>query len=382
MKAFSALALGVLSVTHAARLSLKQPAPEQLPVYLPSIAPAPAPAGPPQVVLPAHRGHSMQHDPLAECFVVPDSICVEDGAGLTFVSTPPLVRSDLVIWYQFDKNLPVDDSGHMHHLTDSEYALTPLPVGPGIMGRGGSAAFDGRSYRVIKSTDAVETPDATITLWVYLTEDSMGSWRTIFNKATSSESLKLALLLWPDQRRMHVRASPRADMSDGVIDSTSLLPLRRWTHITVTCTESVLRLYVNGILDGEIILEGMQMTGGGDIHLGRDPWRAGIKGYLDDFRWYTRALTHPEIRALTFPSLTGMGIDEVHLGCSSCRFPEAVKSCGTHAHLCSLQELLTGGFHTARAMGWLSQSPEIWYHNEEGDDLFSNVKKLGLCCAN
>jgi hypothetical protein len=157
----------------------------------------------------------------------------------------------------------------------------------------------------------------------------------------------------------------------------------------------VLRLYVNGIKDAEAVLDdaggsvGASATGG-DLHLGRDPWRAGTHAYLDDFRWYDRAFSGSEIRALTYPSLDGMGADFVSLGCMKCRFPEAVRRCeqggGCHggeggAHLCSAQELLSGGLHTARAMGWLSASPEVWFEGETEGGSFSDAMKLGLCCT-
>jgi len=334
-------------------------------------------------------------DPLEACFEVPRSICLREdavagaegeGAGRSFIVGPAPALSDLVLWYQFDKSLPVDESGHWRHLTDSQGNLSPLTVGPGLLGRGGSASFDGRGYRTVAPSEAFDSPAFTVALWVYLREDSVGSWRTIFSRGSSPGQLMPALLLWPDQRRLHVRASLRADLHDGSLDSSGLLPLRRWTHLAVACTGSVLRLYVNGVKDGETILEEPLPTGGGggggqsSLYVGRDPWRAGTKAYLDDFRWYSRALPPDEIRALVFPSLTGAAADFVHLGCSSCAFTEAVRSCGSRSHLCSLQELYAGGFHVARVMGWLAASPSVWYRNEEGEDLFSGEHRLGLCC--
>merc|ERR1719476_706091 len=118
-----------------------------------------------------------------------------------------------------------------------------------------------------------------------------------------------------------------------------------------------------------------------ELYLGRDPWRAGTKAYIDDFRWYSRGISVDEVGAMIFPSLTGMVGAGTHLGCSQCSFSEAVRSCGTSSHLCSLQELLSGGFHAARVMGWLTPTSEVWYHNEQNGDIFSGVQKLGLCCA-
>jgi len=332
------------------------------------------------------EGHGVATNPLAECLDVPHSFCLTSAAGATSTLVSPLAtKSDLVLWYQFDKSLPVDDSGHRRHLTDANSVLSPLTVGPGLLGQGGSAHFDGRTGRVVAGGEDLSTEAFTVTLWLYLLEDSVGGWRTIFSRGSDAEQLAPALLLRPDERRLHVRASP-AGADGGALDSTGILPLRRWTHVAVVCTGSVLRLYVNGLKDGEVILESPPSSNAAAaLNLGKDPWRAGTKAFLDDFRWYAAALTPPDIKALAYASLTGMGSDFVQLGCTSCKFTEAVSHCGERHHLCSVQELFSGGLHTARTMGWLSTSPEVWYHTAgatSDSDHFDDTEKLGLCCAN
>jgi len=341
--------------------------------------PEPAPASVPAPA-PAHGVQSQ--DVLEDCFEIPQTICMH-SPGASYVMGAVHVLNDLIIWYQFDKSLPVDDSGHWHHLHDPDHQLSPLSgIGPGILGRGASAAFDGRDYGVVRSTASMETESFTFAMWLYLLEDSIGYWRVIAKKGANADELLPALLLWPDERRLQVRVSPRADVGDGVLDSKGTVPLRRWTHIAVTCAGGgVLRLYINGIKDGEVVLDTPRSLGSGELYLGRDPWHSGTKAYMDDFRWYNRDLHIGEIHALLFPSLTGMATNFVHLGCSSCPYTAAVRSCGNRAHLCSLQELFSGGFHAARAMGWLASSPEVWYLNAQGDERFSGVRKLGLCCT-
>merc|ERR1719460_2979049 len=110
---------------------------------------------------------------------------------------------------------------------------------------------------VLQSNDRLETGSLSVALWVYLLEDSVGSWRTIFSKGSGPDELNPALLLYPDERRIHARFSPHAGENEnlhGVLDSTGLLPLRRWTHLALTSTGGVMRLYINGQLDGEAIV--------------------------------------------------------------------------------------------------------------------------------
>jgi hypothetical protein len=317
-------------------------------------------------------------------------VCLAQDDGKSFVIGPATRPPEhLELWYKFDESLPVDSSGNRRHLVDASMALTKVSVGPGVMGRGASAAFDGRNYRVVPADASVDTPAFTVALWLYLLEDSVSAWRTIVSRGNHAEKLSMALLLWPGERRLRVRASTRDDIGEDVLDGTGLLPLRRWTHVAVTCTGGVLRLFVNGVRDGEVILEESLQGMAGNIFIGRDPWRAGTKAYLDDFRWYSRALLPEELQTLIFPSMTGMsGMGSVSLGCPQCRFPEAIRSCSKHNHLCSLQELYAGGYHTARAMGWLTSSnmpgimKGVWYYSQETADLYDGSEKLGLCCSN
>jgi len=331
------------------------------------------------------NGTTPTPNPLEGCFEVGKSMCIEGGDGKVFNLRPPATLLDLEIWYTFDQSLPVDESGHKNHLQDAKGALTSVVAGPGILGRGASASFDGREMRQIPATERMASSSFTVALWLYLLEDSIGGWRTIFSVGSSPDDLLPALLLYPDERRLHARLSKQVDKNNGVLDSSGIIPLRRWTHIALVSTGGVLRLYINGQKDGEAIVgeaRSIAEDQGAFLHLGRDPWRAGVKAYMDDFRWYSRVIQPSEIRALTFPSLTGIGVDFVHLGCTSCTYPEAVDRCtSSRRSLCSLQDLFAGGFHTARVMGWLPAVPEVWYYNERGVDLFAGNKKLGLCCA-
>lgn len=327
---------------------------------------------------------------MESCLEVPRAICLASSSGGVVVA-PLATPRNLALWYQFDKSLPVDDSGNGHHLRSAEGALVALPVGPGVLGRGASAAFDGRLLAGLRGAEAAPSGprgEATVALWIYLQEDSHGSWRTIFSRGNDPEQMTLALMLGPDERRLRAVASPRGRGGQPAsLDGTGLLPLRRWTHVAVAFAGGVLRLYVNGLRDSEVVLDeaggaaGAEAEAWGDLHLGRDPWRAGVKAYLDDFRWYDRALAVSEIRALTYPSLTGMGSDFVRLGCVGCRFTDAVRSCGSRSHLCTQEELLSGGLQAARAAGWLAASPEVWFHGVNESERFADAAKLGLCCS-
>jgi len=60
--------------------------------------------------------------------------------------------------------------------------------------------------------------------------------------------MTFTILLWPKERRLHIRVSTEHSNNEG-LDSKAVVPLRRWTYICTIFTNQVIRLYVNGILD-------------------------------------------------------------------------------------------------------------------------------------
>jgi len=314
--------------------------------------------------------HSSLSSLLEQCFDVPSTICVgENLQAITLDATP----KSLVGWWTFDESHPVDKSGYKNHMHPAP------PVGPSFYGYGASAKMSEKVHMTVSHTPSLDTPTFSIAFWLYLTEDSTGSWRTIVSKGENSDELTPSVLLWPKQRQLHVRVSTTSKWNEG-LDSKAVVPMRRWTHIAVTAEGSLLRLFVNGIKDSEAILSGKPVTNSGDLHVGRDAFRAGFGGFIDDIRFYNEALTEPAIQGFLAGSLTGISsYDVIHLGCLSCSWAQAMSLnfCPDTYHLCSLEELYSGGFHLARVQGWLSVSKDVWYRGAPQQRF---GEKLGLCC--
>lgn len=95
----------------------------------------------------------------------------------------------------------------------------------------------------------------TICFWIFLLKDSTGSWRTILHKGDTSKDLTPTIMLWPKERRLHVRVSTDQNANEG-LDSKSVIPLKRWTHLTISFSSQLLHLYINGMIDNEVILKG------------------------------------------------------------------------------------------------------------------------------
>jgi hypothetical protein len=126
-------------------------------------------------------------------------------------------------------------------------------------GKGYSAYFDGNRFMTIPHIKEYESQDLTVTFWIFLIGDSTGGWRTIFHKGETAQDLTPTVMLWPKERRLHVRVATDMNPNEG-LDSKAVIPLKRWTQIAIIYSSQLLQLYVNGLLDSQAILKGPIMV--------------------------------------------------------------------------------------------------------------------------
>ena len=153
--------------------------------------------------------------------------------------------------------------------------------------------------------------DLSISLWMYLMEDSTNSYRTIFRKAATPADMTPALMLLPNNRQLHVRLSTSENVVKG-FDSIAVVPLRRWTHLAYVLKGGVtLTLYVNGIKacpvlgstgarcppGGSAFMwdEGDVHFNNGPLYVGGDPFMPGTPMFVDNLK--ARGLRHPPCAA-------------------------------------------------------------------------------------
>jgi hypothetical protein len=186
---------------------------------------------------------------------MPFNICTNKA---NLMLTPLNKANKLIGWWSFDDRFALDHSGN-----GLDPDQTP-EVGPSyckkinklIVVKGYSAAFDGNSTLTINNHQSFsETSDLSITFWVYLLEDSTGNWRTLLNKGDTVEELTPTIMLWPKERRLHVRVSTEKFWNEG-LESKGVLNMKQWVHIAVVISGQMIQLYINGNLDGQTILKG------------------------------------------------------------------------------------------------------------------------------
>ncbi|MCQ2818553.1 MAG: LamG domain-containing protein [archaeon] len=317
-----------------------------------------------------------------ECFDIPDTLCAfNKGLIISSLNKDP----SLLVHYTFDEIIPKDSSGN------SNDPIGEIGVGPSAMVKGNSAYFNGTQMLTIPHKENFEQKgDLSVSFWIYLLEDSTGNWRTILQKGENIQELTPTIMLWPNERRLHVRAGSESVWNDG-LESKGLLNLRQWTHIALVISGQMMQLFINGNLDSQTILKGKVLFNKGDFHIGKDAWHSGVKCYIDEFKIYGKALAKKFIEAEASIGAPLLSNVYVKLGCEECSFVQALTSCEEGYHMCSYDELYAGAYLVARRNGWFQFKTDLWTRqteaeldksaalNEIGDP---KIKKMTLCCNN
>jgi len=108
---------------------------------------------------------------------------------------------------------------------------------------------------IIEHIAAYEKSEFTLSFSVFLLPSNLDGWRSLVYKGSSSTEMTPAILLWPKDTRLHVRVSTDKLQNEG-LDSVGAIPLKKWTQITITYSGQLLQLYINGMLDSQVILQG------------------------------------------------------------------------------------------------------------------------------
>jgi endo-beta-N-acetylglucosaminidase D len=131
------------------------------------------------------------------------------------------------------------------------------------------------------------------------------------------------------------------------VTSSALLPAGVWTHIAGTYDGSVMRLYINGVLDNSLNATG-SVVANAPFSLGRNYASSRcLDGRLDEARAWTRALTAAEIAANTCAVAGGPGL-EGYWKCNESPSLTATDATG-HGH--------TGNFVGLSVSDWSTDVP-------------------------
>ncbi|TWT76958.1 hypothetical protein Pla123a_23830 [Posidoniimonas polymericola] len=143
--------------------------------------------------------------------------------------------------------------------------------------------------------------DFTISTWVKL--DSLDNWERVFDFGDDTSNY---MFLTPQASTGRPRFAIRTpSIGEQVVDSSVAMPIGRWTHVAVTQSGGVARLYINGVMRGtnaSMTLTPADLGETSANYLGKSQWPdPALDGAIDEFRIYGHALSGSEVSALASP---------------------------------------------------------------------------------
>ena len=175
-----------------------------------------------------------------------------------------------------------------------------------VPGKAGQAfSFNGTTgyIRVPDSPNLRFTSAMTIEGWVYPASVG-GAYRNIISKwdypsATSQVSYTTAINADGKFGFGLCNDGKCPSSSSGTVLSSSSPPVNQWTHFAATYDGAVMRMYVNGFLEGQAPYTGGIFPGTNSLIIGAAlPGLSHFSGRIDEPAVYNRALSETEIQAI------------------------------------------------------------------------------------
>jgi hypothetical protein len=232
---------------------------------------------------------------LAEWIISPDDYAGINDSGLLATYELVMPTEDVTIYAQYEVGNDIFQAEKDVQI----FALCP---------QGGALEFDGKDdYVEIENNLSLNlTRELTLAAWVRMAQHKELS--TFVQKWGDTSNRRQYLLC-------ETSAKARIYMSHNgaeyrFVNSTTDIPLDEWTHIAGTYDGMKLRMYLNGILEGEVSTTGPIFTSeiyariggyGNDPEFPRDRY---LNGTIDEVCVFNRALSAEEVADLMYLGVT------------------------------------------------------------------------------
>ncbi|MBN8545010.1 MAG: T9SS type A sorting domain-containing protein [Ignavibacteria bacterium] len=174
------------------------------------------------------------------------------------------------------------------------------------------AQIGGYAVDLDGTDDYIDLPDGvyfddntyTIEAWVYLRDAGFQKRLIDFANGPSSNNVILSLRGTNEYPRFEIYNNNL--FTSGVSGNTQI-PLNQWTHIALACSSGYARMYMNGLLIGEVATSGLRAISRSSNFIGKSNWSgdgsANMK--IDEFRFWKTGRTAEEIKRYMYKELTG-----------------------------------------------------------------------------
>ena len=163
-----------------------------------------------------------------------------------------------------------------------------------VQGKYGEALeFADGSYVNVPDDPSLAITDAvTVMCWFKL-----GAELTPTTRMMSKNNSIFVIFDFSDKKSLDFLVKPDNDFAE----STTTFEIGEWYHFAGTYDGDALRIYINGVLEGETPGVPPIATSDLELWIGADDWQppnSSFAGVIDEVRFYSVALTEDEIRAL------------------------------------------------------------------------------------
>lgn len=182
-----------------------------------------------------------------------------------------------------------------------------IPVAAsGYSGVNYSMEYDGVNDGVLVPANAALNMNRfTLEAWVYPRSTDSNYQTLIVKNASDGSNRNFALFFLTNSTRIQFSFRTNCNLSYQFYDSPTSLPLNQWTHVAATYDGAALKLYLNGVLDGQVASNQTPCLTSQPVYIGGYVNWSPIDGFMDEVRIWNYARTQSDIDSNRFIHLTG-----------------------------------------------------------------------------
>jgi len=161
------------------------------------------------------------------------------------------------------------------------------------------------SVTLLRSNNQSKGIEFTWSTWLYIDDlgNNSSQYQHIFSKGNNtftnaniaSVNNAPGLYLGPANNNLHIIMNTvSANDTNNVID-VSNIPMKKWVHVAIRMENTIMDVYINGMISRRLILKNVPKQNYGDVYVCQN---GGFSGKLSNLRYYSYALNVFELNSI------------------------------------------------------------------------------------